>query len=170
MLRHETSGPQGCTYVSEEGDEAIWQSRSDRDRPASLLSRCYESHRKPGSPGNREVGKQPSGKLSSAISKARTRHAQISTNANSAEIRLGPFVRPQPLQPSEKHRAQNQVQRSPTRRSGRVAWTSRCLGHAREIGCWRLVRVRLTAPSQGWSSGATTQDDLATVTDRMTLI
>ena len=112
------------------------------------ISRCHESDRKRGPPRDREVGEQPSGKLVLTISRARARDAQISTNAKFAEIRLGPLVHPQSLQSSEKNRTQNKIQRSSTRRSSRMAWISRRLSHGREIGCWRSVRIRLTAPSQ----------------------
>ncbi len=94
--------------------------------------------------GGRSLGQQPGRKFPSAIPTTRAGDAALQANGQSAEVRLGPRQRPQPLQPGTPSRRPTDLQGTTLRRSCGVA-DPRELGRcAQRPKCilWRAVRFR----------------------------
>ena len=104
-----------------------------------------------GNSEKREVGRwanNPGGELPPAVPKTRTSHAPVQKDEDTPDLRLGPRLLPQPLQPGTPPHQPRDLQGQPLSRTGRVA-DPRDLASAGVRGAAsqrRQVAVGLTAP------------------------
>ena len=68
--------------------------------------------------GDRPLGQQPGGEQPPAVPTTRAGDAQVPTNEDATEVRLGPRQRPQPLQPRTPPRRSPDLQGTPLSRPG----------------------------------------------------
>lgn len=94
----ETSRPQGCTSISEEGHEALWPAEDDRDRSPRFISVSHVVDRKCVIPGAPAMAQQSCGEFTSTVSTARASDGEILELANLAQVRRRSRLNPQTLQ------------------------------------------------------------------------